>query len=782
MKLRRNKGFVALFVCFGLLLFASSYVYAQIVDDFQTTHKLLDTKQQELDDVEKILNKEEVSGQELASKRQSIKDILDATIKISIEIKPLYENALDDIKDLGPVPVFAEGEVVVPEPENIQAQRKQLQERSLELEGLLRQADALSSKSVRLLERLSAFRRDLFLHKILEKQASPFSGELWRYVREALNAELNKSSLDKKDEKKADPEKSAEEETSSYLLIASLLVLFGVLLAFRHFSILSLKRRVEKGPEKFSGSFFTFASSSSLISMIVSSIALFVVHQIFEDQGVIHDSNLVFSTHVFLLAAYLLFVIIVAGRMAAVGVIRSGIKWIACFAALLYVIDGSLLEYARQMESAVEIAVLQTYIFTSLFALLVIFGSLLAFRKSEKSGKNYMPRRTFLFFLAFGFFILIANILGYAALSRFIFERLNLLVSLLTLLLMLRAIGRNYLRQIDDLFHKRDLEKDKEKLFFFWLALTLDALLIFISLPITANLVGAEWSEIEDWAIHAFWGFSIGNVDISLANIFIGLGIFLFLLFATRFLQNILGEKILPKTRMDSSIRQSLVQVLGYCGLAIAMMAGVSALGFDLSNLALIAGALSLGIGFGLQSIVSNFVSGLILLFERPIKVGDWVILSSGQGIVKKISVRATEIETFDRMSIIVPNSELISASVKNWTYNDRIGRIIIPISVSYKSNPRRVREILIACAKDHPSVLSHPAPGVYFKDFGDSALLFELRVFLRNIRDNLDVETDLRLMIWDKFSEEGIDIPFPQRVVHVEEHAVPLKAAYHAD
>ncbi|MEM9093933.1 MAG: mechanosensitive ion channel domain-containing protein, partial [Pseudomonadota bacterium] len=221
-------------------------------------------------------------------------------------------------------------------------------------------------------------------------------------------------------------------------------------------------------------------------------------------------------------------------------------------------------------------------------------------------------------------------------------------------------------------------------------------------------------------------------------------------------------------TRLDSGVQNSLKTLIGYVGLLIAFAAGVSALGFDLSNLAIIAGALSVGIGFGLQSIVNNFVSGLILLFERPIKVGDWVVTSAGEGIVKRISVRSTEIETFNRSSVIVPNSELISNAVTNMTHKNTVGRLIIPVGVSYDSDVEEVIRLLEEAANETKLMVSYPAPYVYFESFGDSALNLELRGFVRDINQSLSIRTKLRVAIFNKLKEAGVSIPFPQRDVHV--------------
>jgi small-conductance mechanosensitive channel len=157
------------------------------------------------------------------------------------------------------------------------------------------------------------------------------------------------------------------------------------------------------------------------------------------------------------------------------------------------------------------------------------------------------------------------------------------------------------------------------------------------------------------------------------------------------------------------------------------------------------------------------------LLFERPIKVGDWIVTASGEGTVRKISVRSTEIETFNRASIIVPNSELISQSVTNWTHKNRLGRVIIKVGVSYGSDPELVREILLKCAKEHPQTLTYPASFVTWQDFGESSLDFDLRVYIRDIANILEVSTALRFAIFKAFKEAGVEIPFPQRDVHVK-------------
>ena len=178
-------------------------------------------------------------------------------------------------------------------------------------------------------------------------------------------------------------------------------------------------------------------------------------------------------------------------------------------------------------------------------------------------------------------------------------------------------------------------------------------------------------------------------------RILLGILLFTALLFLTRVIQRRLRENVLVAPRMDAGIAHSIDTAVGYLGTALAAIIAISYAGFDITSLAIVAGALSVGIGFGLQSIVNNFVSGLILLIERPIKVGDWVVVGNEQGNVKRISVRSTEIETFDRASLIVPNSELITGRVLNWTHRNALGRVVLKFNAGPDADPRRVLAIL---------------------------------------------------------------------------------------
>ena len=358
----------------------------------------------------------------------------------------------------------------------------------------------------------------------------------------------------------------------------------------------------------------------------------------------------------------------------------------------------------------------------------------------------------------------VAALVGYVAFAAFLIDQLVWTASLLVLLYLLIQSADTFIGgslsddtrlattlQANTGLRKRSLNQIA--------VLTTGATRVVLIL-LVALLALAPWgldsTDVLTSVRTAFFGFKVGDVTISLSSITFGIGILILGILITRAVQRWLENTYLPATDLDAGLRNSISTVSGYFGFLLALALAFSYLGLSLEKLTIVAGALSVGIGFGLQSIVNNFVSGLLLLWERPIRVGDQVLIGDSEGIVKRISVRSTEIQTFDRSAVIVPNSNLISGVVKNRVRGDRTGRVTITVSVLRNQDPVRAAELIVGCARAHADVLKEPEPRVVFRKIGDPFLEFELIAMISDVSLGLKVQTDLNFAVFKTLSEAG--------------------------
>jgi small-conductance mechanosensitive channel len=280
------------------------------------------------------------------------------------------------------------------------------------------------------------------------------------------------------------------------------------------------------------------------------------------------------------------------------------------------------------------------------------------------------------------------------------------------------------------------------------------------------------YQTILEW-LKAAWSaqlFKLGEVEFATSTIAFLLISFTLLFYVTAKIKKILLNKIFPRYSMNPGMSSSIATIVRYILVTIGVILIFQSTGINLSSLGILFGALGIGIGFGLQNITNNLISGIIILFERPVKVGDRIEVGNVVGNISNISARATTVITNDNIAIIVPNSEFISSTVINWSHNDRNVRFNFPVGVSYNEDPAKIKKLLLEVANANPGVLQNPPPDVLFDAFGESSLDFNLRVWTSKYSDTPFVlKSQLYYSIFEKFKQHGVEIPFPQRDVHLK-------------
>ncbi|MGB3813497.1 MAG: mechanosensitive ion channel family protein [Shinella sp.] len=436
--------------------------------------------------------------------------------------------------------------------------------------------------------------------------------------------------------------------------------------------------------------------------------------------------------------------------------------------------DYFLGSISEVLGSPVVLTVVKSFVASIIIGLLLVVTAfikpvLTQGEKPDSQGRPW-PRSIFVLLMLTGLGLIFASLFGYVGMARFVATQIVVTgaaaVTMYIGFLSGRAVSATGAfaettvgKKLEERFGLGPVALDQVGLA---AGLAIYVLIFVCFMPLILLQWGFQFADIEAWAYRIFTEIRIGTITISLVGIIAGILLFVVGLVVTRWFQKWVDGNVLARSQVDAGVRNSVRTAVGYAGVALAGLVGISAAGINLSSLALVAGALSLGIGFGLQNIVSNFVSGLILLAERPFKVGDWVVAGTTEGFVRRISVRATEIETFQRQTVIVPNSVLINGQVGNWTHRNKLGRIEILVSVHGSNDPRRVQEILTEVVRAQQGLLRNPEPMVVFQAFSSATLDFEVRAFLADILNGTGVKSELRAAILERFRLEEIAIGAP--------------------
>ncbi len=768
----------------GLLLIVSmlgasaGYAQAPTGSEILSQEKpVIEELSRQVDALAARLDEASDSDAKLVDLRLELEQIVPKLLEAGVTFRPRLQNINARLEQIGPPP--AEGEP--PEPQALTEERQALQKEKAEINTVLGLAEETSLKANRLIDQIGQLRRDLFTRTLSKRYD----------VRSALDAQ---ALVDFRSEV-AD----LYGRVSSWLkfvmrfeLRAMVLATFFALLAAaalrlggqRVFGRLIFADALVEDPSYISR--LSVAFWSTLLPSAALAVFLSATYFLYSYYGVLRPDIAAIAVTLFSVIA-IVFLVFRLSRAAfsplpnwrLVPVTDRGARtlfWLTFMMAVFTGADHVLNRVSIVLGSPLSLTIAKNLIATVLVGVLVIAVGLARPLADSEGRPRAWPVLIRWGVTILGMFTVAAALFGFIGLARFISQQIVFTGATLATM----YIGYLSARELSDLGAFRGtvlgsgiskwLGVDEKMADQIGLAISIlvNLLVLLVGVPIILLQWGFQWGDITAWSYSVASEIRIGSVSFSLIGILTGILVFMIGYVLTRWFQSWLDGSVMTRGRVDTGVRNSIRTGVGYAGIAIAALVGISAAGIDLSSLALVAGALSLGIGFGLQNIVSNFVSGLILLVERPFKAGDWIVAGSTTGTVKKISVRATEIETFQRQTVILPNSELINSAVGNWTHRNKLGRVEIKIGVAYGSDVKKVHRLLSEIASNHPMVLKNPAPFVLFAEFGASSLDFEIRVFLSDILDMLTVQNDIRFAIVETFKREGIEIPFPQRDLHI--------------
>lgn len=758
----------------------------------------LDRQRAELAQIESGVSQPDVPDAALQTLRTRIDPVVDVLREVVAEQTPRFEGVRSRLEQLGPRPDAAKGETESPD---ITRQRTEQEAALKDVEETLRVARLLDVQADQLIAAIGDKRRAILTKALLERSSSVLSPILWFDLARALPQELTAFQLVMNDWFRI----IADSMDQTKLAILGLVVIATLALAVpgRRY----LRRFAGRHPDS-EPSRLVRALTALKVTLIWAAVPLaisFGLYSILESLGFLPPR--IAPTVKTLLTG---FAFVAFAHGLADGVLAPDqrnwrvfavddesarrLTWLAVTFTGVVFAGKTMEELYQAIVAALPVTVASKGLFDILAALVIMHAIRQLAGAAEDGGEpaatpapvtSALPVRLLGWVVAG--LILGAALTGYVALGAFLVDQVMWVVTIgvvLTIVLILvdEVVGHGLSaegRAGREIMAQVGLRRGSLQQISILAAGFLRLILIIVATLLVLAPWGLDGVDVVGTLRAAVFGFTVGGVTISMSTIVVSIALFVVGFTVTRSIQRWLSKSYLPHTSLDPGLRNSISTILGYVGIIVAAMIALSQLGLSLDKLTIVAGALSVGIGFGLQSIVNNFVSGLILLWERPLRVGDWIDIGSEQGIVKRINVRSTEIETFDRASLIVPNAEFISGRVKNWMHNDRLGRIVIPVGVAYSADPQAVKKILTDVALSHREVLTEPPARVFFMRLGPTSLEFELRCFV-DVDSMLSVKSQLLFDLFRSLREARIDIPAPEMTVKLlpnpgaESEAVP--------
>ncbi|WP_170976365.1 mechanosensitive ion channel domain-containing protein [Rhizobium sp. FKL33] len=695
------------------------------------------------------------------------------------DLEARYQVVTKRLEELGPAPTDGKTE-----DKAVTDDRKRLQDEKASMNSLLSDVDALKTEVARVSAEITERRRTLFTDTLFRRM--PISSDL---LSEASTAAVTLSG------QVLSAMTNSLEFMWNFKRGGFLIAIFGAFVAAVLFR-LPLKRKLaplaHRDPTVLDPPYFRRVSAGFL-SLIVPTAAagafvltcliiLYNLKVLREDLYAILASALWASVGVYFIWKLSRAIFSpLKPQWRLVDMTDRGANWLVTIGMLLAVfnaVSSVLTQTFTQFSAPVSLSIVKGIVSALLIGGTLIVGSFIKPRlpKEEGGPSQAWPIYVRLLLLLTGAGQILAALSGYIGLAQFVSSQ----VIVTSTIIVTMYIGFSAAHAISEsgsfaqtnmgaaIARRHNLDEIRIDQVGLVVGLAGYALVVLIGVPLILSQWGFRAADILGMFVDLFTEIHIGNISISLLGIFAGVLVFFAGLFGARWFQRWLDGNVLARSQIDVGARNSVNTALGYAGVVIAAVIGISAAGIDLSSLALIASALSLGIGFGLQTIVQNFVSGLILLAERPFRVGDWIVNGNVEGFVRRISVRATEIETFRNQSVIVPNSQLINAAVGNWTLRNKLARSEIPVTVAYGSEPRKVMDIMLEVARNQPLVLTMPEPHVEFVRYGDAGLDFELRFYLADLFTGMGVRNDIRIELLERFKEEGVELPVPRQILTI--------------